>query len=71
MGAIILNTLLILIVALAIPGVINRTRSILAGRKGPRLAQHLYNVRLLLNKGSVYSPGSGSRSYNLSRYGYW
>ncbi|MBE6221216.1 MAG: formate hydrogenlyase [Rikenellaceae bacterium] len=55
MGAIALNTFLMLIVALSIPGVINRTRSILAGRKGPRLTQHLHNVRLLLKKGSVYS----------------
>ena len=55
MGAIALNTLLMIVVALSIPGVINRTRSILAGRKGPRLTQHLHNVKLLLNKGAVYS----------------
>ena len=55
MGAIVLNTLLMIVVALSIPGVINRTRSILAGRKGPRLTQHIHNVRLLLNKGAVYS----------------
>ena len=55
MGAIVLNTLLMIVVALSIPGVINRTRSILAGRKGPHLTQHIHNVRLLLNKGAVYS----------------
>lgn len=55
MGAIILNTILMFVVALSIPGVINRTRSILAGRKGPRLMQHIHNVRLLLSKGAVYS----------------
>ena len=51
-----LNTLLLLLAALAIPGLINRTRALLAGRKGIRFAQHLYDVRLLLCKGAVYSP---------------
>ena len=52
-----LNTLLLLLAALAIPGLINRTRALLAGRKGIRFAQHLYDVRLLLlRKGAVYSP---------------
>ena len=51
-----LNTLLFLLAALAIPGLINRTRALLAGRKGIRFAQHLYDVRLLLRKGAVYSP---------------
>ncbi len=50
-----LNTLLILLAALCIPGVINRTRARLAGRQGIRFAQHLYDVRLLLRKGAVYS----------------
>ena len=50
-----LNTLLILLAALCIPGVINRTRAQLAGRQGIRFAQHLYDVRLLLRKGAVYS----------------
>jgi formate hydrogenlyase subunit 4 len=44
-----------LVVAIAIPGVINRTRATLAGRKGLPFVQHLRNVRLLLRKGSVYS----------------
>lgn len=43
------------VVALSITGVINRTRALLAGRKGIRFFQHIYNVRLLLRKGSVYS----------------
>ena len=51
-----LNTLLFLLAALAIPGLINRTRALLAGRKGIRFAQHLYDVRLLLRKGAVSSP---------------
>lgn len=50
-----LNTLLMIVVALSIPGVINRTRAILAGRKGLPFLQHIRNVRLLLRKGSVYS----------------
>lgn len=50
-----LNTLLLLLAALCIPGLINRTRARLAGRKGIRFAQHLYDVRLLLRKDAVYS----------------
>ena len=50
-----LNTLLMIVVAIAIPGVINRTRAVLAGRKGLPFTQHIRNVRLLLRKGSVYS----------------
>ena len=49
-----LNTLLVIVTALAIPGVINRTRALLAGRKGMPFTQHLSNVNLLLRKGSVY-----------------
>ena len=56
MVGIALNTLLMLVVAIAIPGVINRTRATLAGRIGLPFVQHLRNVRLLLRKGSVYSP---------------
>jgi formate hydrogenlyase subunit 4 len=42
-------------VALSITGVINRTRAVMAGRKGLPFFQHIYNVRLLLRKDSVYS----------------
>ena len=52
---ILFNTLLMIIVALAIPGVINRTRALLAGRQGLPFVQHLRNVNLLLRKGAVYS----------------
>ena len=52
---ILFNTLLMIIVALAIPGVINRTRALLAGRQGLPFVQHLRNVNLLLHKGAVYS----------------
>ena len=50
-----LNTLLMVVVALSITGVINRTRAVLAGRRGTRFMQHIYNVQLLLRKGAVYS----------------
>ncbi|MBO5972431.1 MAG: NADH-quinone oxidoreductase subunit H [Alistipes sp.] len=50
-----LNTLLMVVVALSITGVINRTRALLAGRKGIRFFQHIYNVKLQLRKGAVYS----------------
>lgn len=52
----ILNFLLLLVVAITIPGLINRTRARLAGRLGIRFTQHLRNVALLLRKGAVYSP---------------
>ena len=50
-----LNILLLLLTAAAIPGLINRTRARLAGRKGIRFLQHLHDVRLQLRKGAVYS----------------
>lgn len=50
-----LNTLLMVVVALSITGVINRTRAVLAGRRGTRFMQHIYNVHLLMRKGAVYS----------------
>lgn len=58
--AILLNILLLPAIAAAIPGVINRTRARLAGRKGPRFTQHLSNVALLLRKGAVYSSTSSA-----------
>ena len=50
-----LNTLLMIVVALSITGVINRTRAVWAGRKGIRFFQHVYNVELQMRKGAVYS----------------
>jgi formate hydrogenlyase subunit 4 len=44
-----------LVVAISITGVINRCRALLAGRKGLPFFQHIYNVRLLMRKGAVYS----------------
>jgi formate hydrogenlyase subunit 4 len=50
-----LNYLLIIGVAMVIPGLVNRIRAILAGKRGPRWTQHLHNTALLLRKGAVYS----------------
>ncbi len=50
------SLILVLFVSLMLPGVIQRTRAILSGRKGVKLYQHINNVGLLLRKGSVYSP---------------
>ncbi len=52
------NTLLMLVAALTLTGVINRTRALLAGRKGIRFVQHLLDLSLLLRKGAVYSPAT-------------
>lgn len=49
------NTFLLLAAALAIPGLINRIRARFAGRRGIRFMQHLYDLRLHLRKGAVYS----------------
>lgn len=47
--------LFILIVALLFVGVINRTKSILGGRQGPGLLQHVRDVNRLFHKGAVIS----------------
>ncbi|MDP4267200.1 MAG: NADH-quinone oxidoreductase subunit H [Bacteroidota bacterium] len=36
-------------------GILNRTRSIVSGRKGPKILQPIYDILKLLKKGSVYS----------------
>lgn len=50
--------LLIILGALTVTGIINRTRAVLAGRRGYRFFQPLYNVCVLLGKASVYSSTS-------------
>lgn len=52
----VLATIIILLVAFTIPGIINRIRARLAGRKGVTMFQHIINVELLFRKGAVYSP---------------
>lgn len=49
---------LIIIGALLITGIINRTRSILSGRRGYRFFQPLLTVGVLLRKASIYSTTS-------------
>ena len=46
---------LIAISAIFFIGIINRTKSILSGRKGPGILQPLKNIILLFRKGSVFS----------------
>lgn len=48
-----LTTILVLGTAVLMPGVINRTRAYLSGRKGIRLFQHLYDAQVMVNKGVV------------------
>lgn len=50
--------LLLIIAALMLPGVINRTRAVCSGRKGYRFFQPLMTVGVLLGKGSIYSTTS-------------
>lgn len=47
--------LLIMVGALTVTGIINRTRAVLAGRKGYRFFQPLMNVAVLMKKSLVYS----------------
>ncbi|MDR2564043.1 MAG: NADH-quinone oxidoreductase subunit H [Prevotellaceae bacterium] len=54
-----LSLIFIVICAAISPGLLNRTRSILSGRKGPKLLQAIYNLALLSRKGAVYSSASG------------
>ncbi len=49
---------LIIIVSLFFAGLINRTKSIFSGRKGPGIFQPMKDVLRLLKKGSVYSETS-------------
>lgn len=47
---------LLLVVSMVLPGVINRVRAWISGRKGVTIYQHINNVEVLLKKGAVYSP---------------
>ena len=51
----VLQTLLVLIASPLLPGVITRTKAILAGRSGPPLLQPYYDIGKLLRKGTVLS----------------
>jgi len=53
-----LSFILIILCSLFFPGVISRTKSLCAGRKGPGIFQPLRDVWVLFNKGSVFSTTS-------------
>lgn len=53
------NIFYILIISLFFPGIINRTRAIMSGRKGIPILKHLSNVIVLFNKSSIYGYDSG------------
>ncbi|MGD0897862.1 MAG: NADH-quinone oxidoreductase subunit H [Thermoguttaceae bacterium] len=44
-----------LLLAPLLPGIINRTKAVFAGRRGPSLLQAYYDLAKLLRKGAVYS----------------
>lgn len=50
--------ILIIIAAVFIPGIILRIKSITSGRKGPGVFQPIYDLMVLLRKGSVFSETS-------------
>jgi formate hydrogenlyase subunit 4 len=50
---------LILLAAVFFPGIILRTKSISSGRKGPGMLQPMMDIRVLFQKGSVYSTTTG------------
>lgn len=50
-----LHLALLVLLPPLLPGVINKTKSLLAGRKGPPLLQLYFDLRKLLGKGAVYS----------------
>jgi formate hydrogenlyase subunit 4 len=53
-----MSIFLIIIVSLFFTGLVNRTKSIFSGRKGPGIFQPLKDILRLLKKGSVYSSTS-------------
>ena len=58
-----LNTLLMIVVAIAIPGVINRTRATLAGRKGLP-----FTISALTITQKIYIFGNGDREALSARF---
>jgi formate hydrogenlyase subunit 4 len=54
-----LSILLILVFAAVFYGILGRTRSLLSGRKGPKILQPVYDIVLLFRKGEVISRDSG------------
>lgn len=54
-----LSFVLILAASLFFTGIVNRTKSLCCGRKGPGVMQPLFDVVRLFGKGVVYSPTTG------------
>ena len=54
-AAVIVHPVLALLLAPLLPGVINRTKALFAGRNGPPLLQAYYDLWKLFRKGAVYS----------------
>jgi len=54
-----LSAILILIAALFFTGIVNRTKSLASGRKGPGILQPLKDVSRLFRKGSVFPATAG------------
>jgi len=52
---IVINLLLVLVFAPLLPGVINKTKALAAGRVGPPVLQAYFDISKLLRKGSVLS----------------
>ncbi len=52
------SLLIALLAAPLFPGVINRTKAVFAGKKGPPLLMKYYTLAKLFRKGSVYSTSS-------------
>lgn len=50
---------MILFVAMTMPGLIVRTRAVLAGRRGPKFYKHISSVGVFFRKGTVVSPVTG------------
>ncbi|MGD9873967.1 MAG: respiratory chain complex I subunit 1 family protein [Kiritimatiellia bacterium] len=51
----IINLLTGLVLAPLLPGIINKTKAVFAGRRGPPVLQTYYDILKLLRKGAVYS----------------
>lgn len=51
----IISLIIILIVSIFFTGIVNRTKSLMSGRKGPRIMQPINDILKLLRKDTVYS----------------
>ncbi len=54
-AAVVLHVAVLLLVPPLLPGIVQRTKSIVAGRRGPPVLQPWFEIVKLLRKGSVYS----------------